>query len=478
MHGLSSFRRRVANALRSGRRPASQRHPDAHADPVVADLARKLRAGFSRYARKDLDDIVRYEAPDGRRRTLAAWELAKFHAAASQWDRVLYYLENVHEAHSDLLDLCVPDRLEPDPGPAAPARGAGREHYDLVVVSDLTLLGGTRRCNEGYLAAAARLGMRAGLFHWPRYDLRLKDDIAKEYRALSEAGNVDILAPTDRLSADLLLIHHPPILKYVPDTLPSIDAKSLAILVNQLPRRCGEDGAYYDRGEVEAFCSATFGMPAVWIPISPVVRRVLTEEGFAPLANEDWIPPLGNIVPAGARPRVHARPQCHPVVGRHSRDHWTKWPEAETDLRRAYCADSPWPVRFLGGASAARRVLTRWPANWTELPFDSMAVGDFLDELDFFVHFTHSAYVEEFGRNVMEAMAAGKPVVVPPRFREVFGDAASYAEPEQVEDVIRALWDAESARTAQVEKGLRFVAERAGGERVERRLEAAVRGTL
>lgn len=416
-------------------------------DPLVADLARKLRAGFSRHACRDLEDIVRREGPDGTRATLAARELEKF-------------------------------RAEGEPVTAASASHRKREHYDVLIISDLTLLGGTRRCNEGYIAAAGRLGMRTGLFHWPRYDLRLKDDIAREYRALDEAGQVDLLATDDRTSADLVLIHHPPILKYVPDALPSISTRRLGILVNQLPRRCGEHGVYYERGKVEQFCSETFGVPAVWIPISPVVRRVLLESGFTALAKEDWIPPLGDMVDVTANSTAQVRRRRSPVVGRHSRDHWTKWPEIESDLRGAWCADSGWPVRFLGGASGARKVLTRWPASWKELAFDSVGVGHFLRGLDFFVHFTHSAYVEEFGRNVMEAMAAGRPAVVPPHFREVFGDAACYAEPEQVEDVIRALWNTPSALVEQVEKGLHFVEQSASSGRVERRLEAAVRGIL
>ncbi|HXK39292.1 MAG TPA: glycosyltransferase, partial [Candidatus Paceibacterota bacterium] len=101
-----------------------------------------------------------------------------------------------------------------------------------------------------------------------------------------------------------------------------------------------------------------------------------------------------------------------------------------------------------------------------------------LHALDFFVHFPHSAYVEEFGRNIMEAMAAGVPVVAPWRFREVFGDAACYAEPEEVEDLICNLWNARSAYAEQVDKGFHFVREFASNERVERRLEKAIHGII
>ena len=78
----------------------------------------------------------------------------------------------------------------------------------------------------------------------------------------------------------------------------------------------------------------------------------------------------------------------------------------------------------------------------------------------------------------MEAMAAGVVAIVPPRFREVFGDAACYSEPAGVEKLIYTLWDAESAYLEQVEKGLHFVRQFADNERVNRRLRRATQGLI
>lgn len=368
----------------------------------------------------------------------------------------------------------------PIPGTLAPRGWPKHRHYNFVIITDLTLLGGTRRCNEGYIAAALNIGMNVGLLHWARYDLKLSDDIAKEYRNLSYGENVDILTADELVNADLVVIHHPPIMKYLPDEVPRIHTKGLAVLVNQLPSRpLDNDDPYYDLSDVDANCLKLFGMTPVWIPISPLVRRVLSEAGCARLAKEDWIPPLGEIVVVDSNARTtKSHRNRTPVVGRHSRDHWTKWPGAEKDLRSAYCADSRLSVRLLGGARSARQVLSSWPENWEEFAFDSMPVMDFLNDLDFFVHYTHSGYIEEFGRNIMEAMAAGVPVIVPPCFQEVFGDAACYAEPQRVEALINKLWDTKSAYVEQVDKGFHFVEQYASNERVERRLKEAILGIV
>lgn len=366
----------------------------------------------------------------------------------------------------------------PIPSKLAPKHWAKNSHYDVVIISDLSLLGGTRRCNEGYIAAARNLGMRVGLFHWPRYDLRLAEDIAGEYRALSYNENIDILTPEDQVSTGLLLIHHPPILKFPLEAVPKIDTKKLAVLVNQLPRQLTtESDHYYGPSASEAECRRLFGLSPVWIPISPLVRRFLQESGFSQLATEDWIPPLGREIDPNADIRS---PQSHraPIIGRHSRDHWTKWPEVEKDMRAAYCAGSHMKSRFLGGTKYARKIVSDWPDNWHDLAFDSISVSTFLKELDFFLHFTHSEYIEEFGRNIMESMADGIPVIVPSRFKEVFGGAAAYADPIDVQPLITELWSNKSAYHEQAARGVEYVKRWASGTNVERRLEQAVSGHL
>lgn len=354
-----------------------------------------------------------------------------------------------------------------------------REQYDILLMSDLTLLGGTRRCNEGYIAAALDAGLSIGLFHWPRYDLPLHEDIAREYRLLSYREGVDIVTAEQQLQCRLLLIHHPPIIAFPPDALPSIDAERVAVLVNQLPRQLiTEPERYYTHASVDEWSRATFGRTPTWIPISPLVRRHLGDGGYGPLSAVDWIPPLGASFDAGQSAPRRPDPGRTPVLGRHSRDHWTKWPETSLDTLQAYCADTPYAVRFLGGTRYASRVLPEWPANWQSLEFDSVGVQSFLKELDFFMHFTHSEYIEEFGRNVMEAMAAGVPVILPERFREVFGDAAVYCSPGSVASTVKSLWNDPETYEAQSAAGLAYVARTQAAGTIPARLRGAVEGAL
>ncbi len=346
----------------------------------------------------------------------------------------------------------------PIPNGLAAKNWQKNRHYDLIIISDLSLLGGTRRCNEGYIRAASELGFRVGLFHWPRYDLALSQ-IASEYRYLSYQPNIDILVPEDDVECDALLIHHPPILKYRIDAVPTIEARRIGILVNQLPMQLTTRPAeFYVPNDVDALCVRLFGKVPEWIPISPLTRRLLLQNCGDQILNEDdWYPPLGEKLEESRppeRPGIASKRQI--VLGRHSRDHWTKWPSSRDKLRQAYCADTDIEVRLMGGTRYARKILPEFPSNWRETKFDETSVSEFLDGVDIFLHFVHDEYIEEFGRNIVEAMARGIPTILPTQFKETFGDAALYCANADVESTVRQLWSDPSAYQTMARRGYDF----------------------
>ncbi|MFP3454477.1 glycosyltransferase family 2 protein, partial [Bacillus sp. SIMBA_154] len=80
-----------------------------------------------------------------------------------------------------------------------------------------------------------------------------------------------------------------------------------------------------------------------------------------------------------------------------------------------------------GGIQTAKKKIGKTPKNWQTIDFDAITVTEFLSKLDFFIHYIHEDYIEEFGRNIMEAMALGKVVILPPDFKDIFGASAVYA---------------------------------------------------
>lgn len=129
-------------------------------------------------------------------------------------------------------------------------------------------------------------------------------------------------------------------------------------------------------------------------------------------------------------------------------------------LEAAYCVNRPCEVRLLGGADHALSTLGYTPQNWQVLEF-SDTTREFVKGLDFFIHYPHEEYIEEFGRAVLEAMGLGIPVILPPVFRNTFGDYAHYAEPEDVWPLIQRLWDDPELYNQSADKGLQFVNDKA-----------------
>ncbi|MDG6099384.1 glycosyltransferase [Alteromonas sp. ZYF713] len=388
-----------------------------------------------------------------------------------------YWKEHKVDVSADNVITKRTSLKEPFPIPAglAPNNWPINRHYDLVIISDLSLLGGTRRCNEGYILAALNAGLRVGLFHWPRYDLKIAE-IANEYTELSYNDNVDFLVHEDEISANLVIIHHPPILKYEIDAVPSIDCKKVGVLVNQSPMQLWtEEPHYYCEEDVNSLCVRLFKHTPVWIPISSVVEETMKLAGGGhSMHSEMWYPPYNHELPTTMPPMPESFGADRKIIlGRHSRDHWTKWPKTAKDLKKAYCAESNVvDVKILGGAKTPKELLGGIPKNWEVLKFDSVGVSDFVHELDFFLHFTNEDYIEEFGRNVMEAMAAGKVVILPENYEIVFGDAAIYAKPQDVESIILAYWNDAEKYSEQAAKGFDFVVKNCSSSVVEQKIKS------
>jgi hypothetical protein len=98
-------------------------------------------------------------------------------------------------------------------------------------------------------------------------------------------------------------------------------------------------------------------------------------------------------------------------------------------------------------------------ANWDVHLFNSIPVGDYLDNLDFFVYFHNPGMKEAYGMAILEAMSNDVVCILPEGFRIVFGSAAVYCEVSDVQDRLRELWANPRLYRSQQERGRQFVAE-------------------
>jgi glycosyltransferase involved in cell wall biosynthesis len=345
---------------------------------------------------------------------------------------------------------------------------APRHHeLDLVVVSAMNLLGGTTSANEAEILAYRDAGLRVGVLHHPVYDRALDRPVHEKIRALIDDERVVEVRPQDSVRCDLLVVRFPTAFEKLMDELPTIDAARSVLLVNQTPHEeygaAGGYGTSWSIRDVHANLTEWIG-PHTWYAIGPAVRDVLRTHHAADMAGIDlatdfWYETidLAEWTPATRR----ARGPRDPIrVGRHSRDHVTKFPNMAKRLLDAYPARADIEIHVLGGDKALRRILGGPPSGWVSHPFGEIAPVEFLGGIDVHSYFIDEQYVEAFGRSPLEAMAACVPCILPPSFAELFGEGAVYCEPEDVEAHVRRIADDPAYRAARIEAGLRVIDER------------------
>lgn len=314
---------------------------------------------------------------------------------------------------------------------------AARRQVDVLVVSDLRFPGGTSHSVAEEITAQAQAGWSTGLVHLNGPLLSKVRAVNPRIRDQLRRGAATLFVGDRSIRAKVVVVRHPGVLQAAAEQLPPIETENVVLVANAPP--IDIDGhRHYRPAVVDQIVRDRFGVAAVWAPIGPLVREAIASD-VAPggLREQDWV----NIIDVDAW-RVH-RPgwqSDRPVIGRHSRGSPQKWPTDSKVIEAVYPPDGSAVVKILGGADPVLDVLGYLPSSWRVIPFGAMEPRDFLAQLDFFAYYHHPAWVEAFGRNILEALASGLPAILPPHFRPLFGDAASYAEPADVPSLVRRLY--------------------------------------
>lgn len=354
-------------------------------------------------------------------------------------------------------------------------KGQMKKHFDVVLVSDFRLLGGSNQSNIEEIKAQKWLGMKTGLLQLCRYDFDPKREVIQEVQDLVDNDAVEMIDYWDNVSCDVLILRYPPVLQEKQYIVPKILTNNVHVIINQPPMSdYGPDSVMrYNLRRSQKHLQEYFGCKGIWHPIGPLVREALhkyhSEDLPAiDLSDENWV----NIInihewKTDSVPKRNSKPR----IGRHSRDHKVKWPSDPEELLKIYPDDESYDVYILGGVETPRELLGYIPKNWTVYEFNQIHPKDFLRKIDVFVYFTNPNWVESFGRVIIEAMASGVPVILPHSYESLFKGGAIFAEPEQVKTEIDKLMQDSAYYERQANKGLEFVREHFSYEKHALRLK-------
>lgn len=343
--------------------------------------------------------------------------------------------------------------------------------YDVLIIGDFRFPGGTSSAAAEEIRAQATAGYRTGLILLKGPVLRFPHPTHPQIQACLDAGLAERLDPESPVDAALVVAHHPSLFLYPPRRPLAIDA-GMRLLIVDHPPFAGDGAPAYPLESTAANATQMLGGEVLWAPVGPAVREQFEQVEAPPLLTEsDWY----NVLDPAPWRVARAGPQdTRPVLGRHSRPDPLKWPDDAFTTFQVYPDDPAFIVRILGGGPFLRELVGAYPRNWQVRPFNAIEPQHFLGTIDFFINYHHSRWVEAFGRTVLEALASGAVAVLPPTFRPLFGEAALYASPDEVRDLVRSIHADRSEFRRQSALGQALVEERFGPTTHVQRLEALI----
>ena len=311
------------------------------------------------------------------------------------------------------------------------------EVVDIAFLADPRFPGGSSTALASEISAATKAGFSTGLIpiqggvlkrSWPFHpdiDIFLRDGVCK------------LLEPRVSIEASVAVAHHPKVFETLPFEPINLVAEKLFLVLHH-PLLDGFGRRQYRLSQVAHNLQTIAGLRPVLAPVGPNIRSQLTYSAIddCEVSAEDWC----NLLDATLWPIRDMNPPSGLIkIGRHSRPDPLKWPDDLTAALEAYPARNDYNISMLGGGTFLRKSYDgTLPNHWGLIPFASVSVSEYLRSLDFYVYFHSDAWVEAFGRAILEALATGLVTILPPHFQPLFGDAAVYAETAEVEATIDA----------------------------------------
>lgn len=408
------------------------------------------------------------ELTDEKRRMLERWETRLNHGwSTTAGARLEGIAADTGKAGRETQILALGALCRHRAARARDRRPARTLRTDIVIVSTFNLRGGTTSANEAEILTYLSAGLTVALVHHPVKERAMARPVDPKIRALIDDERVFEVRAEDTVHCDLAIVRFPVAFEHLMEDRPRIEAARTVLLVNQTPfEEYGPIGGYGTAWSIrDVHRNITTWLGAhTWYAIGPAVRDVLRahhaeEMAGIDLARDFWYETIDIAAWTPRKRRVRA--EGEPIrIGRHSRDHVTKFPNMAKRLRAAYPAAADIEVHMLGGHDALHRILGTIPPGWTSHPFGSMSAVDFLGGVDVYAYFIDENLAEAFGRAPLEAMAAGVPCILSPDFAELFGDGAVYCEADEVEANARRLTADPAYYAERAAAGRRVVHER------------------
>lgn len=345
--------------------------------------------------------------------------------------------------------FAVPTSFEPE------NRNRHLGQFDVVYVTDFDRRSKFARSIISEMRSAAHEGMRVGYMHINSPQTTSRTEAVPELFELQHAGQVTQVAAEDRAEINLLIVYDAAIGMFLDHFKSEADVKhALVIHDNGTGLRTARRGQashpttvlrHLDHG-----FDTTFRIVGATHEDQGHLKRQVPENR---LLSEDflWKPHIAT------EPLTIQEPGERPIVGFHSYGNKYRWPTNRETFEAVYQFEGV-DTFFYGNVKPVTAKLGddiipagQWAGSNRE------ALQGFFDMIDFWVHFPHPELDVRPWPAVLEALQAGKTVILPHYLQETYGDAAVYAEPEDVAGIVVEYADNSPKYAEQARRGQAFV---------------------
>ena len=311
--------------------------------------------------------------------------------------------------------------------------GSPSKDFEVIIAGDFSVADdiGLRVCGEASAAAAA--GYRTGLMHLAKPGTPVP--IAPEVQAAMRQFEIPVLAPDTAQSAKLLILHTSQAAAAALKPVARIAAQRTIVVCGGAPALLSDEQA------INSSISLA--------PANPWTRSLFTKQKGVKVERENWpmaMQPASDSVPTAAtqalRLGIAVSPENAGIAAR---------------LAKLIPRDGAIePVLWL--ARAANRPQLDTPPAWTVLDGADTSLDWFLRKIDALVVIEDRGNARYPDAIIGAALAAGKPVVLPPKLAAYYRGATLAAEGDQAIPALLALHSDARAFAKAVKQSKTFAA--------------------
>lgn len=297
--------------------------------------------------------------------------------------------------------------------------------YDILIFADVARKSDTGLRIRREIECYSEMGYRVGIRHVP--GKRSKGAASPDLDYCISRGLAEIVPTDASVKAKVVLVFSPAKIDRRDAGFENLQAKRVMLIVDSIPKP----------GQLSSWRYHETGIAEITIaPTNRWVRAALMKSSVPlQVEREDWRS-YGCAAKFVEKPEM---PNRALVVGRFSTSGKAQWPKKRT-LFEAYGFQNSVEFLYVGAPPSRHRSAIAKLSNWLQIEFETVSVVRFVEMLDAFAYFPSARMPELPEAAISAAMASGKPVFLPPRFRPHFGPGAIYCSVDRLKAEIRSVF--------------------------------------